>query len=208
MPPLTKKQCEVLEFIKKFIKTNGFAPSYREIADNFGLSSPSTIHQHIQGLVEKGVIEIDDTGCARSIEIVDQSVSEPAAPSVLLPLAGVITAGEPIEAVEDNEAMAVPADFVVDGDNSYVLKVKGRSMIEDGIFDGDYVVVERNPSPKNGDVVVALLDNAYATLKRFYREDTNIRLQPANSTMQPIIVSGDLNIQGIVRAVIRKFAAV
>jgi len=81
-------------------------------------------------------------------------------------------------------------------------------MIEDGIFDGDYVVIERNPSPKNGDVVVALLDNAYATLKRFYREDSQIRLQPANSTMQPIIVSGDLNIQGIVRAVIRKFATV
>jgi len=94
---------------------------------------------------------------------------------------------------------------VVDAMNSYVLKVKGRSMIEDGIFDGDYVIVERNPSPKNGDIVVALLDNAYATLKRFYREKGHIRLQPANSTMDPIIIKGDINIQGVVRAVMRRF---
>ncbi|MFH1315555.1 MAG: transcriptional repressor LexA [Candidatus Uhrbacteria bacterium] len=206
MTPLTKKQSEILEFIKKYIDTNNFAPSYREIADNFGLSSPATIHQHIQAMVEKGVIEVDDCGCARSIEVVDQNTSERAPLSLMLPLVGVIAAGEPIEAVENNEAMAIPSDFVVDSENSYVLKVKGRSMIEDGIFDGDYVVIERNPSPKNGDVVVALLDNAYATLKRFYREGSQIRLQPANSTMQPIIVNGDLNIQGIVRAVIRKFA--
>lgn len=206
MSTLTKKQQEVLNFIKKYISDNGYAPAYREIADHFGLSSPSTIHQHIQSLVEKGMIDIDPEGCARSIEVVDQVESERSVPAVMLPLAGMITAGEPIEAVEEREAMAIPSDFVVDGDNSYVLKVKGRSMIEDGIFDGDYVVIERNPSPKNGDVVVALLDNAYATLKRFYREGNQIRLQPANSTMQPIIVSGNLNIQGIVRAVIRKFA--
>lgn len=208
MPTLTKKQKEVLDFIKEFIDTNGFSPSYREIADHFGLSSPATIHQHIQALAEKGVIGLDEDGCARSIELMDQTETKPAAPSVMLPLAGLITAGEPIEAVEEREAMAIPSDFVIDADNSYVLKVKGRSMIEDGIFDGDYVVIERNPSPKNGDVVVALLDNAYATLKRFYREGSHIRLQPANSTMQPIIVDGNLNIQGIVRAVIRKFATV
>ena len=208
MSTLTKKQTEVLDFIKQYISENGFSPSYREIADHFGLSSPATIHQHIQGLVEKGCVSVDEDGCARSIEVVDQKESEPerSMPAVMLPLAGIITAGEPIEAVEEREAMAIQSDFVVDSDNSYVLKVKGRSMIEDGIFDGDYVVIERNPSPKNGDVVVALLDNAYATLKRFYREGNQVRLQPANSTMQPIIVQGNLNIQGIVRAVIRKFA--
>ena len=207
MASLTKKQSEVLEYIKEYISENNFAPSYREIALRLGVSSPATIHQHIQALVEKGMIEVGEDGCARTIEVIDQTAPKQAiAPSIMLPLMGAIAAGEPIEAVEDNEAMAIPADFVVDGDNSYVLKVKGRSMIEDGIFDGDYVVIERNPSPKNGDVVVALLDNAYATLKRFYREDAHIRLQPANSTMQPIIVNGDLNIQGIVRAVIRKFA--
>ena len=207
-PPLTKKQKEVLDFIKEYTADRGFAPSYREIAQNLGVSSPSTIHQHVQALCEKGVLEAGDDGCARSLEVVTEDKKESSVPALMLPLAGIITAGEPIEAVEEREAMAVPSDFVVDSDNSYVLKVKGRSMIEDGIFDGDYVVIERNPSPKNGDVVVALLDNAYATLKRFYREENQIRLQPANSTMQPIIVQGDLNIQGIVRAVIRKFATV
>jgi len=203
LPPLTKKQREVLDFIEGFIQENGYTPSYREIASGLGLSSPSTVYQHVQALCEKGVINTGNDGSARSIELCETDAVSPM--SIMLPLAGVITAGEPIEAVEENEAIAVPTDFVMDAGNSYVLRVKGRSMIEDGIFDGDYVVIERNPSPKNGDIVVALLDNQYATLKRFYREANHIRLQPANSTMQPIIVKGDINIQGIVRAVIRKF---
>ncbi len=204
LPPLTKKQKEVLDYIENFIQDEGYTPSYREIAEGLGLSSPSTVHRHVQALCEKGVINTGDDGCARSIELVEP---EPlSSMSVMLPLVGIITAGEPIEAVENREAIAIPTDFVMDTGNSYVLKVKGRSMIEDGIFDGDYVVIERNPSPKNGDIVVALLDNAYATLKRFYREAGHIRLQPANSTMSPIIVKGDVNIQGVVRAVIRKFS--
>ncbi len=203
LPPLTKKQRGILDCIENFVKSNGYTPSYREIAEQLGLSSPATIHQHIKTLCEKGVINTGDHGAARSIELVEPERMSPLA--IMLPLAGLITAGEPIEAVEDNETMAVPADFVMDPLNSYILKVKGRSMIEDGILDGDYVIVERNPSPKNGDIVVALLDNAYATLKRFYREPGQIRLQPANSTMAPIIVKGDLNIQGIVRAVMRRF---
>jgi repressor LexA len=204
LPPLTKKQRQVLDCIERFVRANGYTPSYREIAEELGLSSPATVHQHIQALCEKGVINTGEHGVARSIELVESAPLSSL--SVMLPLAGLITAGEPIEAIEDREAMAIPSDFVVDAMNSYVLKVKGRSMIEDGIFDGDYVVIERNPSPKNGDIVVALMDNAYATLKRFYREKGYIRLQPANSTMQPIIVKGDVNIQGVVRAVIRKFA--
>jgi repressor LexA len=206
LPPLTKKQREVLDCIEGFVKDNGYTPSYREIAEQLGLSSPATIHQHIKTLCEKGIINTGDHGAARSIELVETGPMSPLA--IMLPLAGLITAGEPIEAVEENEAMAIPADFVVDPLNSYILKVKGRSMIEDGIFDGDYVIVERNPSPKNGDIVVALLDNAYATLKRFYRESDHIRLQPANSTMKPIIVRGNLNIQGIVRAVMRRFSTI
>lgn len=205
MSQLTKKQTEVLSFLKSFIADHGYAPSYREIADHLGLSSPATVHQHIQTLVEKGVIEIGDDGCARSIELIHSE--KQSSPSILLPLFGLIAAGEPIEAVEQNETMAVPTEFVVDGSNSYILRVKGRSMIEDGILDGDYVVVERNPSPINGEVVVALLDNAYATLKRFYREKNRIRLQPANSAMNPIFVK-DCGIQGVVRAVIRKFQPV
>jgi len=204
LPPLTKKQKEVLNAIENFIQENGYTPSYREIAETLGLSSPSTVHQHVQALCEKGVINTGEDGSARSIELCETEQMSPL--SVMLPLAGIITAGEPIEAVEQNEAMAIPTDFVLDSQNSYVLKVKGRSMIEDGIFDGDYVVIERNHSPHNGDVVVALLDNQFATLKRFYREKDHIRLQPANSTMDPFIIRGDINIQGIVRAVIRKFS--
>ncbi len=203
LPPLTKKQRQVLDCVATFVRANGYTPSYREIAKELGLCSPATVHQHIKALCEKGIINTGENGSARSIEVVE---TEPLSPlAIMLPLAGLITAGEPIEAIEENEAIAVPANYVVDAMNSYVLKVKGRSMIEDGIFDGDMVVVERKHSPKNGDIVVALLDNAYATLKRFYREKNHIRLQPANSTMKPIIIKGDINIQGIVRAVIRKF---
>ncbi len=203
LPPLTKQQRRVLDAVEHFVREHGYTPSYREIAVHLGLSSPATVHQHIQALCEKGVINTGEHGIARSIEVVETEQLVPLA--IMLPLSGIITAGEPIEAIEEREAIGVPADFVVDAVNSYVLKVKGCSMIEDGIFDGDYVIVERHPSPKNGDIVVALLDNAYATLKRFYREQGRIRLQPANSTMEPIFVYGDINIQGIVRAVLRKF---
>ena len=205
MSSLTKKQTEILNFIRKYIEEYGYAPSYREIANSFSLSSVSTIHQHIKSLMEKGFITLGEDGEARSIELTTEA--QPSAPSILLPLAGLITAGEPIEAIEDNETMAVPTQFVIDGTNSFVLKVKGQSMIEDGILDGDFVVIERNPSPKNGEVIVALLDNAFATLKRFYREKDQIRLQPANSSMNPIYVK-DCIVQGVVRAVIRKFKPV
>lgn len=204
MPPLTKKQSEVLAYVKGHLAEQGYAPSYREIADHFGLSSPATIHQYIRTLVDKGFLNTGEDGAARSIEL-PRPVEAPS--SIFLPLAGLITAGMPIEAVEERETFAVPTQFVVDGANSYVLRVKGQSMIEDGILNGDFVVIERNPSPKNGEVVVALLDNAYATLKRFYREPSRIRLQPANHTMNPIYVK-DCIIQGVVRAVIRKFQPV
>jgi repressor LexA len=206
MPPLTKKQAEVLHFIRSYFSEHGYAPSYREIADALGLSSPATVHQHVKALLEKNAITMGDGGEARSIELIEDDSTQTAY-AVLLHLSGLITAGAPIEAVEEHETMAVPTTFVVDGANSYVLRVKGQSMIEDGILDGDFVVVERNPSPKNGEVVVALLDNAYATLKRFYREQSRIRLQPANSAMDPIFVK-DCIIQGVVRAVIRKFRPV
>ena len=212
MSNLTKKQNDVYLFIKQHLQENGYAPSYREIGEHFGLSSSATIHGHVQSLVDKGMIQIGDEGEARSIELVSQP--EPvhagfriSADVINLPMMGLIAAGQPIEAITDNETMAVPASFVLDGANSYVLKIKGQSMIDDGILDGDFVVIERNPSPKNGEVVVALLDNAYATLKRFYRETNRIRLQPANKTMDPIYVQ-DCIIQGVVRAVIRKFQPV
>jgi len=190
---LTKKQRAVYETINHFIRAYERPPTVREIGAELNLA-PATVQEHIEALREKGYIEKNELAPMNLF-----------AAAVQLPLAGLITAGEPIEAVEQKDVMAVPANLVVDSANSYVLKVKGQSMIEDGILDGDFVVVERNPSPRNGDVVVALLDNAFATLKRFYREPNRIRLQPANSSMDPIYVR-DVSIQGIVRAVIRQFA--
>lgn len=180
---------------------NGFAPSYREIADYFGLSSPATIHQHIKSLEDKGLITAEQKR-PRSVKLA--RVSMETRPALELPLVGVITAGEPIEAIEEKEIINVPSDMVSDSTQSFVLKVKGTSMIEDGILDGDYVVCERNFYPNNGDVVVALLNNECATLKKYYREKRRIRLQPANSTMKPLFAKNPA-IQGVVKAVLRKF---
>ncbi|MBU0648985.1 transcriptional repressor LexA [Patescibacteria group bacterium] len=201
---LTKKQKAVLDFVINYIKDNGLSPTVREVAQKFGFSSPATAHEHLQNLKDKGFIKISPDeirGLTPAKKVMNL------ARSLELPLAGLIAAGQPIEAVEERETMAVPADLVVDGANSYILQVKGESMIEDGILSGDYVIVERNPSPKNGDIIVALLDNTYATLKRFYRETNRIKLEPANSSMKPIYVK-DLIVQGVVRAVVRRFQTI
>jgi len=199
---LTKRQKEIIDFINEFTEDKGYSPSYREIGQHFGLSSTATVCEHIQTLQEKGYLKIDPNE-ARSIEIIENEK----APAIFLLLAGLITAGEPIEAVEESEKIAIPKDLVKDEAKAYVLKVKGQSMIDEGIFDGDFVVVEKNPNPKNGQVVVALLDNTFATLKKFYKEANRIRLQPANSAMKPIFAK-NVVVQGVVRAVIRKFSTV
>jgi len=202
--PLTKKQKHLLDAIRNFITTEGYAPSVREIAAAAGLSSPATVHEHLTNLRGKGYITFED-GRVRTVEVINvRKEQQPSTLSIMLPLVGLIAAGEPIEAIETQETIAVSTNMIVNAANTYVLKVKGNSMIDDGILDGDYVVIERNPSPKNGDIVVALLDNQYATLKRFYREKGRIRLQPANSALSPIYVKDPL-IQGVVRAVIRNF---
>lgn len=198
---LTKRQRQILDFINEFSKKNGYSPSYREIGEHFNLSSTATIHAHVSALQKKGLVKKSHNE-ARSIELIENKVEW--AQAIELPLAGLITAGEPIEAIETKETIAIPANFITDNVNSYVLEVRGESMKDEGILNGDYVIVERNPSPKNGDIVVALLDNAYATLKKFFREKDFIRLQPANSSMEPIFVK-DLIVQGIVKGVIRRF---
>ncbi len=201
MSKLTKRQSEILKFVKEFIRDYDYSPSYREIADGVGVSSPATIHQHLQLLKSKGFLDCDGE-MGRSLSLTTKVMK--LGKTIELPLVGLITAGEPIEALEENESMAVPADLVVD-ENAFILKVKGESMIDEGILSGDYVVVERNHYPRNGDVVVALLNNAYATLKKFYKETNRIRLQPANSAMKPIYCR-DVAIRGVVRAIIRKFS--
>jgi len=198
---LTKKQSDILQFITAYLTEHGYPPSYQEIADHFRLSSRATVHEHIQALRKKGYVAFKE-GVKRSLEPTKKFIDF--AKSVFLPLVGTITAGQPIHAIEEQETIAIPAELVKDPMNTFVLLVRGESMIEEGIFDGDHVIVQRNPSPKNGDVVVALLHNEYATLKKFFRETGRIRLQPANSRLKPIYVK-DVIIQGVVKAVIRKF---
>ena len=203
MPSLTKQQTKVLDIIKTCIKEHGYAPSIREIAEELGVSSPATVQQHLAALVTSGYLRKTDDAIRNIMPT--QKVWH-LSKTFELPLVGLITAGSPIEAIEERgETVAVPAALAGD-DNCYVLRVKGDSMIDDGIHDGDYVIVERNFYPKNGDVVVALLDNAYATLKRYYREKGRIRLQPANKNYNPIYAQNPA-IQGIVKGLIRKFAA-
>ncbi len=204
--PLTKRQKEVLDFITQFIELHGYAPSYREIAASLDMSSVATVASHVETLVEKGYLG-KGVGQARSIQLIKPKREEfDEDHAVGLPILGLIAAGQPIEAVTGHaETLDVPP-FMVGRRNSYVLQVKGESMIEDAIMDGDFVVIQEKEVPSNGEVVVALVEGE-ATLKRYYKEKDHIRLQPANSTMDPIIVPKDANlqIQGVVIGVIRKY---
>ena len=205
-PALTKKQRKTLDFIITFIEHKGYSPSYREIANGLKLSSVATVAQHVDTLVEKGFLEKGNNS-ARSlipVEEVQASINEP---GIGLPILGLIAAGSPIETITGHqETLEVPA-FMVGSKNSYVLQVKGQSMIEDGIHDGDYVVVQEKEVPSNGDTVVALVNNGEATLKKYYKEANRIRLQPANSTMEPIYVEAGtpIKIQGVLIGLIRKY---
>ena len=193
---LTKRQREIYDYLKEHIRSKGYAPSIVEIGKQFQLSSPATVHKHLLHLEEKGLIR-KQHNLSRAIEVVEEPVRE-------YPLLGHIAAGKPIEVLDHREAMALFPDA---GDKDiFVLRVKGSSMIEDHIQDGDYVIVERRDVAQNGETVVALIDNERATLKRFYRENGRVRLQPAHPDMKPIIVhEGDFAIQGVVIGLLRKF---
>jgi repressor LexA len=202
--PLTKRQKEILDFVASHIEVHGYAPSYREIAEAFKLGSVATVAEHVETLVQKGLLRKGDNE-ARSLQLVPEDFDEDR--SVGLPILGLIAAGQPIETIEGHtEQLEVPP-FMVGRKHSYVLQVKGDSMIEDGILDGDYVVIQEKDVPSNGEVVVALVNGSEATLKRYYKEKTHIRLQPANSAMEPIIVPAGtpIQIQGTVIGVIRKY---
>ncbi len=205
---LTKRQKEVLDFLMHFQNKNGYAPSFEEIAKGLKLTSLATVHKHIGTLERKGFVR-RGYNQSRSIEImqlprtVREQVIERAAHE--LPLAGRIAAGQPLEAMQESETISL-GDFTR-GKNSYVLQVKGNSMQEDHILDGDFIVVEQTQVANNGEIVVALVGGDESTLKRFYRDSPGkIRLQPANSTMQPIIVpAADVKVQGRVIGVLRKY---
>lgn len=203
--PLTKKQYLILSFIRSFIEREGFAPSFREIADQFHLSSLATVHQHLQVLKTKGFIDYT-AGSSRSLLLIDPVEDEQPGAIYELPLLGLITAGQPIEAIEEKEMIRIPEILIPRPHvgKRFALRVKGDSMIEDGIFDGDIVIVNQQQTANNGDIVVALLENEFATLKRFYRESSGIRLQPANKNYKPIRVK-NVQVQGKVIGLVRKF---
>lgn len=201
MESLTKRQKEILDFIRSFIEENGYAPSFREIAYYFELSSVSTVAEYISILEEKGYITKEALE-ARSIQLTPVFTS--GIDTFEIPLSGVIDAGKPIEAIRTSETIDIPKDMM--GRRTFALRVRGESMIDDGILDGDYVIIEQSQTPRNGDIVVALIDNENATLKRYFNEPTKIRLQPANKNMKPMrFAKKRVTIQGKVRGVIRKF---
>ncbi len=201
MQPLTKRQREILDYLDEFIQQHGYAPSLEEIGRRFSLSSLATVHKHLTNLQDKGFIR-RAWNRSRSVELIPVHVGSR---SLELPLMGYVAAGAPIEAITSNETIAVPEHFIGKRD-TYVLRVKGDSMIDEQIRDGDYVIVEDRKTAQNGEMVIALLNGTEVTLKSLYKNGTTIQLQPANPAMQPIIVKEDaLQIQGVVVGVMRKY---
>ncbi len=201
MQPLTRRQREILDYLKEFIDERGYAPSLEEIGSRFGLSSLATVHKHLQNLQEKGFIR-RAWNRSRSVELVQTRAGGRA---VDLPLLGYVAAGEPIEAVVGAETVTVPEDLV-GARETYALRVRGSSMIDEQIRDGDLVVVEDRQVARNGEMVVALLDGTDVTLKTFYREKNHIRLQPANEALAPIIARPEaVRVQGVVIGVMRRY---
>ena len=201
--PLTKRQREILNYLSSYSEQNGYAPSFEEIAEQFRYSSLATVHEHLSNLERKGYIKRSYNE-SRAIEILPTEATPRA---IELPVLGSVAAGLPIEAVDHNETMCVPDAFVRRGGNHYVLRVRGNSMIDEQIRDGDFVVINERRSVDNGEMVIALTNGSSATVKKFYRErDGRIRLQPANETMPPIYVNeNDVMIQGVVVGVMRRY---
>jgi repressor LexA len=200
---LTKRQKELYDYLSGYIRRKGYAPTFEEIGEHFGLSSLATVHKHLTNLEDKGLIR-RKWNFSRAIELVPQ---EKTAAAIELPLLGYVAAGQPIEAIETDDSIAVPEQFLR-GKRTFVLRVRGDSMIGDGICDGDYLVVEERATAEDGETVVALV-NGEATVKRLYRERGNkVRLQPANDRMPPILArASEVTIRGVVAAVLRMYRA-
>jgi len=199
--PLTKRQREILDYLNEFIQQHGYAPSLEEIGKRFGLSSLATVHKHLTNLQQKGFIK-RAWNRSRSVELMPSRLL---GRTVELPLLGYVAAGAPIEAIVGNETIDVPETLAGNRD-TYVLRVKGDSMIDEQIRDGDFVIVEDRKTAENGETVVALLSGSDVTLKKFYRENGKVRLQPANVTIEPIIVAAEqVQVQGVVIGVMRKY---
>lgn len=196
-PPLTERQSAIYDFLKEKIVNRGYGPTVREIGNHFGIRSPNGVMCHLKALERKGLIT-RESHMSRAIQLTDHSQMR----STTMKLAGQIAAGSPVLAVEDQETIDFSGLF--NDRDQFCLRVKGESMIEDHIAEGDYVVVERTTNCSDGDIVVALVDGTEATLKRFFKEPNRIRLEPANSSMQPIY-SNNVEILGVVSGVIRQY---
>jgi repressor LexA len=201
--PLTKRQKEILTFLESHIDARGYAPSFEEIAEHFSFQSLATVHEHLTNLERKGYIRRSYNE-SRAIQVLPPKGISGASD---IPLLGVVAAGLPIEAVLHQETLAVPDAMLPARGPNYALRVRGDSMIDEHIVDGDYVVVHGRQSADNGEMVIALVNGSEATVKKFYREPGGwVRLQPANPTMQPLrFPENDIMIQGVVVGVIRRY---
>ncbi|MAG59403.1 repressor LexA [Candidatus Woesebacteria bacterium] len=204
MPPVIyTRQRQILDFLKQYIDMNGSAPTLKQIAKSLGVSSLATVHEHLQALERKGLIEKKE-GASRGISLTDEA-SPQTSQGLEVPILGFIAAGTPIEPYTDpNATFSISPGMVSSGKRVFVLQVRGDSMIEDGIYDSDYVVIEQQDYADNGDTIVALLDNGLATLKKYFKEATRIRLEPANRTMSPIFAK-NVTVQGRVVGIIRRY---
>ena len=200
---LYRRQRQIVDYISQYIQKYGSSPTLQEIADSLGVSSLATVHEHIATLVKKGVIK-KYAGAVRGLELVDSALGK-IVDGIELPILGMIAAGSPIDPITDpNAKIKVSSSMLSGKKRSFALQVRGDSMIEEGILDGDFVVIEEQTDAEDGDIVVALLDNGLATLKKFFREATRVRLEPANSTMRPILAK-NVTVQGKVVGLVRKF---
>lgn len=202
---LTRRQREVYDFIAEFVQSHGYSPSFEEIGSGLGLNSLATVHKHITNLEKKGLLK-RDYNRSRSIDVLPPRgrMKQAMAASMGWPLVGRIAAGRPVEAIENPETISF-ADFTRSRD-VFVLEVRGDSMQDEHIVDGDYVLVEKTATAQNGDIVVALVAGSEATLKRFYKEGDKVRLQPSNAAMQAIVMPArDVQLQGRVIGVLRKY---
>jgi repressor LexA len=201
MATLTKRQKQMVDYLGQYIGEHGYAPTLAEIGQHFGLSSLATVHKHLRNLELKGAIRREHNH-SRALEVPHAK----GAGAHAIRLEGTVAAGVPIEAIETNESISVPEEFIR-RDETFCLRVKGESMIDDGIRDGDYIIVESREFADNGETVIALVGGNEATVKKFYREaDGKVRLQPANASMQPIIVDPeDLMIRGVVVGLMRHY---
>lgn len=200
---LTRRQAEILAFITEYSEVQGYAPTLQEIGKRFGLSSVATVHKHVSLLVEKGYLSRGRRNASRDMEVVDTRSEEPALARI--PLLGTVAAGLPIEAMTEHEEITLPEEWLGRG-RTYALRVRGDSMIDEQIRDGDTVVVEAREMARNGETVIALVDEEAVTVKQYHREGANIRLQPANPTVPVLVLPENrVRVQGVVIGVLRRF---